>query len=89
MNSLIYQIPIYQFQNGHLQITEEFKKTKELEIADNFLDRIHVGKISSFEELNSIPKYMKGKSHPQKVTDFNLWSPFLSIAEMKIWTSCK
>ena len=62
---------------------------KELEIADNFLDFIHVGKISSVEELDGFSKHMKSKSQPQHITDFNLWSPLLSIAEMINWTSCK
>ena len=82
-------IIINLFQNGHLQFKNEMKIAKEWEIADNFLDSIHVGKISAVEELDEFPEYLKEKSHPQRVTDFNLWSTLLSIAEMTNWTSCK
>ena len=77
------------FQNGHFQFTKEIKILKELEIKDNFLDSIYIGRTSDIEELDNISKYTTGNSHPQDVTDFNLWSPMLSIDEMKNWTSCK
>ena len=77
------------FQNGHFQFTKEIKILKELEIKDNFLDSIYIGKTSDVEELDKITKYWTENSHPQDVTDFNLWSPMLSIDEMKNWTSCK
>ena len=81
----------YLFQNGHLQFSEELKMKKELENADNFLDSVHVGKTSTVEDLDKFQKYLtrQVKSHPQYITDFNLWSPMLSIAEMTNWTSCK
>ena len=77
------------FQNGYLEFTKEIKIQKELKIKDNFLDSIYIGKTSDVEELDKITKYWTENSHPQDVTDFNLWSPMLSIDEMKNWTSCK
>ena len=53
------------------------------------MDSIYVGKTSDIEEVDGITQYWKENSHPQDVTDFNLWSPMLSIDEMKKWTSCK
>ena len=72
-----------------MQINADIIISEDTVIDDDFLDFIHVGKISTEEELNEIPAYHNISSHPNYITDFNLWNQSLSIDIMKNWTSCK
>ena len=60
-------------------------------LADNFLDSIHIGKISENEldKVDKIDSSLIRNSHPQQITDFNLWNRSFSLVEMIAWTSCK
>ena len=78
-------------QNGNLQFTKEINVANKNLFADNFLDSLHVGKIPTVEEKDSIGAgaYYNQKSQPQQITDFNLWNRSLALTEMMAWTSCK
>ena len=79
----------FSLKNGLLQFNQKVNSMEDLEWPKNFLDAIHVGRISGISEYNSIPTDLRRVSHPNQLTDFNLWNKTLSVEDMIAWTSCK
>ena len=63
-----------------------------LEVPNELLDMIYVGKASDFDLDDTVvsDKIKRSqRSQPGQISDFNLWNRSLSPNEMIEWTNCK
>ena len=87
----ILKIPII-LQDGNSQIEKNLAKDFALEVPEELLDMIYVGKASDFDLDESVVSgniKRSQRSQPGQVSDFNLWNRSLSNYEMIEWTKCK
>ena len=81
-----------QFQDGNLQLEKTLANDFALEVPNELLDMIYVGKASDFDLDDTVvsDKIKRSqRSQPGQISDFNLWNSSLSPNEMIEWTNCK
>ena len=70
------------FQDGKVtNIDMVDERLRNLEIPENFLDHIYVGRCADPEKVCSV--------HAGDITDVNIWNRALSLQEMIEWTNCQ
>ena len=80
--SIICQFLLILFQDGKVtNIDMVDERLRNLEIPENFLDHIYVGRCADPEKVCSV--------HAGDITDVNIWNRALSLQEMIEWTNCQ
>ena len=81
-----------QFQDGIPQLEKTLANDFALEVPNELLDTIYVGKASDFDLDDTVVSgntKRSQRSQPGQISDFNLWNRSLTSNEMIEWTNCK